>query len=92
MVKINSSGLNIYNGTEWWNLKDKIQAILNKWADLDARHIVFETQLIALKGEMYAAQLQIGYHSATLLLQGLSLTGHSLSIINIWETVRSQNL
>ncbi len=47
-VKIDSTGFYIYTGSdltsEWWNLKNKIQDILNKWADLDARHIVFETQ------------------------------------------------
>jgi hypothetical protein len=86
-VKIDSTGLNFYNRSEWWNLKDKIQEILNKWADLDARHIVFETQLLALKGEMYAAQVQIGLHSASLLVNGLTLTGHSNSIIDINSSI-----
>jgi hypothetical protein len=86
-VKIDSTGLNIYSGSQWWNLKDKIQEILNKWADLDARHIVFETQLLALKGEMYAAQVQIGIHSASLLANGLTLTGHSNSIIGINNSI-----
>ena len=54
-IKIDSTGLNIYTGSEWWNVKDKIQGILNKYNDLDRRMIVFETQLLSLKGEMYAA-------------------------------------
>jgi hypothetical protein len=70
-----------------WNLKTKIQNILNKWADLDTRHIVFDTQLLALKGEMYAAQVQIGIHSASLLANGLTLTGHSNYIIGINNSI-----
>ena len=86
-VKIDSSGLNIYNYSEWWNVKDKTQTILYRCDSLDGRHLVFETQLIALKGEMYAAQLQIGYHSLTLLLQGPSLTGHGNSINSINDSI-----
>jgi len=86
-VKIDSSGLNVYNGTEWWNVKDKIQTILYRCDSLDGRHLVFETQLIALKGEMYAVQLTQAYHSFTLLAQGLSLTGHGNSINNINDSI-----
>ncbi len=45
-VKIDSSGLNIYNGSEWWNVKDKVQDIMYRCDSLDGRHLVFETQLL----------------------------------------------
>ena len=86
-VKIDSTGLNIYNGSEWWNVKDKIQEILYRCDSLDARHLVFETQLIALKGEMFGVQTQLAYHSLTLLTQGRSLTGHGNSINNINNSI-----
>jgi hypothetical protein len=61
--KIDSSGLNIYNGAEWWNLKDKIQGILNNYGSLDGRMIVPETQIVLLEGEFYSIQGTLAYHS-----------------------------
>ena len=87
-----NEGLFIDVDSVWWNVKDKIKGIIDTYAQLDSRMIVFETQLIALKGDMYAAQVQIGYHSATLLLQGLSLTSHGNSINGINDSIGSINI
>ena len=40
-VKIDSTGLNVYDGYEWLNVKDKIKGIIDTYAQLDSRMIVF---------------------------------------------------